>query len=81
MLERQCRSIRAAVCVQSEKVGNFFVRGNSVRYGRFRGRIDAIDRATGELAAVYSTTAEHGGVLHVACGNRRETVCPACSQV
>jgi hypothetical protein len=29
------------ICVQSEKVGNFFVRGNSVRYGRFRGRIDA----------------------------------------
>jgi hypothetical protein len=29
------------VCIQSQKVGNFFVRGNSVRYGRFRGRIDA----------------------------------------
>jgi hypothetical protein len=26
-------------------------------------------------------TAEHGGVLHVACGHRRETVCPACSAV
>ena len=24
---------------------------------------------------------EHGGVLHVACGNRREAVCPACSAV
>jgi hypothetical protein len=48
---------------------------------RLCGRIDAIDRATGEAAAVYNTTAEHGGVLHVACGNRRETVCHACSQV
>ena len=48
---------------------------------RLRGRIDVIDRATGELAPVYDTTAEHGGVLHVACGNRRETVCLACSQV
>jgi hypothetical protein len=48
---------------------------------RLRGRIDAIDRATGELAHVYDTASEHGGVLHVACGNRRESVCPACSQV
>ena len=31
------------ICMQSQKVGNFFVRGNSVRYGRFRGRIDAND--------------------------------------
>jgi hypothetical protein len=48
---------------------------------RLRGRIDAIDLATGETAPVYDTAAEHGGVLHVACGNRREAVCPACSQV
>jgi hypothetical protein len=48
---------------------------------QLRGRIDVIDIATGELAPVYSTTGEPDGVLHVACGNRRETVCPACSQV
>ncbi|MGD0604074.1 MAG: replication initiator [Streptosporangiaceae bacterium] len=48
---------------------------------RLRGRIDAVDMATGELAPVYDTTAEPGGVLHVACGNRREAVCPACSAV
>jgi hypothetical protein len=48
---------------------------------QLRGRIDAIDLATGELAPVYNTASEHGGVLHVACGNRRETVCPACSAV
>ncbi len=29
------------VCVRTEKVGNFHVSGNSVRYGRFRGTIDA----------------------------------------
>jgi len=45
------------------------------------GRIDAIDIATGETKSVYDTGREPGGVLHVACGNRRETVCPACSQV
>jgi hypothetical protein len=48
---------------------------------RLRGRIDALDLATGELAPVYDTATQPGGVLHVACGNRRETVCPACSQV
>ncbi len=48
---------------------------------RLRGRIDAIDLATGETAPVYDTATEHGGVLNVACGNRRETACPACSAV
>ena len=48
---------------------------------RLRGRIDAIDLTTGERAPVYDTASELGGVLHIACGNRRETVCPACSQV
>jgi hypothetical protein len=48
---------------------------------RLHGRIEAIDKATGELAPIYDTRSEPGGVLHVACGNRRESVCPACSQV
>jgi hypothetical protein len=48
---------------------------------RLRGRIDAIDLATGEVASVYSTASEPDGVLHIACGNRREAVCPSCSQV
>jgi hypothetical protein len=48
---------------------------------RLKGRIDAIDLATGELAPVYDTASEPGGVLHVACGNRRESVCPPCSAV
>jgi hypothetical protein len=48
---------------------------------RLRGRIDAIDLATGETAPVYDTSAEPDGVLHVACGNRRESACPSCSAV
>jgi hypothetical protein len=48
---------------------------------RLTGRIDAIDLATGESAPIYDTAAEPGGVLHVACGNRRETICPACSAI
>jgi hypothetical protein len=46
---------------------------------RLRGTITAIDLTTGELAPVYDTASESGGVLHVACGNRRESACPACS--
>ena len=48
---------------------------------RLTGRIEAIDRTTGETVPVYDTAREPGGVLHVACGNRRESVCPACSAV
>ena len=48
---------------------------------RLRGTISAINLQTGELATAYSTDAEPGRVLHVACGNRRESVCPACSGV
>jgi hypothetical protein len=46
---------------------------------RLRGRITAIDLATGESATAYTTDTEPGRVLHVACGNRRESACPACS--
>lgn len=48
---------------------------------RLHGTINAVDLTTGELAPVYSTASEPGGVLHVACGNRRESACPACSAV
>jgi hypothetical protein len=48
---------------------------------RLRGKVTAVDLTTGETAPVYSTAAEPGGVLHVACGNRRESACPACSMV
>ena len=55
--------------------------GNCSHPIRLTGRIEAIDRTTGETAPVYDTATEPGGVLHVACGNRRESVCPACSAI
>ena len=48
---------------------------------RLRGKVTAIDRATGEAATTYDTGSEPSGVLHVACGNRREAACPSCSAV
>ena len=55
--------------------------GNCANPVRLNGRIDAIDRATGEIATIYDTTNEPGGVLRIPCGNRREHICPACSEV
>jgi hypothetical protein len=37
------------------------------------------DKTTGELLHHYSTEAEPGGRLRVACGNRRASRCPACA--
>jgi hypothetical protein len=48
---------------------------------RLRGRVTAVDLATGEARTSYDTASEPGGVLHVACGNRRASVCPACSAI
>ena len=48
---------------------------------RLQGRIDAIDRATGQARTMYDTDTEPGQVLLIACGNRREHVCPACSGI
>jgi hypothetical protein len=55
--------------------------GNCASPVRLRGRIDAIDQATGERANIYDTRNEPAGVLRIPCGNRREHVCPACSEV
>jgi hypothetical protein len=55
--------------------------GNCANPVRLHGRIGAIDRATGEKAAIYDTDSEPGGVLRIPCGNRREHSCPACSEV
>ena len=55
--------------------------GNCANPVRLHGRIDAIDRVTGEKAAIYDTASEPGGVLRIPCGNRREHICPACSDV
>jgi hypothetical protein len=55
--------------------------GNCANPVRLSGRIDVIDRATGEKAAIYDTTNEPGGVLRIPCGNRREDICLPCSEV
>jgi hypothetical protein len=48
--------------------------GACTRPIQLRSRTDMIDLATGELAPLY-------GEATVACGNRREAVCPPCSAV
>jgi hypothetical protein len=55
--------------------------GNCVNPVRLRGRVDAIDCATGEVASLYDTASEPGGVLRLPCGNRREDICAPCSGV
>lgn len=47
---------------------------------RLVGRSDAVDSDTGELTVTIDSATEPGGALLVACGNRRATVCPACSE-
>jgi len=48
---------------------------------RLKGRLDAVDLATGERRLMYDTVTEAGGVLLMPCGNRRESVCLPCSRV
>ncbi|XVQ86504.1 replication initiator [Microbispora siamensis] len=45
------------------------------------GESHVIDAATGEVLHSYRTADEPSGHLLVACGNRRASVCPACSEV
>ncbi len=40
-----------------------------------------VDAGTGEVLHSYTTADEPGGRLLIACGNRRASVCPACSEV
>jgi hypothetical protein len=48
---------------------------------RLKGRTMAVDLVTGELRPMYDTATQPGGVLLTTCGNRRESICPPCSQV
>ncbi|WP_307815761.1 replication initiator, partial [Planobispora rosea] len=45
-----------------------------------RGRVDHIDRTTGEILHRYSTRHEPDGVLRVPCKTRRASRCPACAE-
>ncbi|WP_333776343.1 replication initiator protein RepSA [Streptomyces sp. IBSBF 3136] len=46
---------------------------------RLTGSTVTRDAATGHVLHAYSTDTEPGGVLRVACGNRRASRCPACA--
>jgi hypothetical protein len=46
---------------------------------RLRGKVHAVDLATGETATAFDTSTEPDGVIYVRCGNRRAKVCPSCS--
>jgi hypothetical protein len=47
---------------------------------RLRGWHERIDEMTGELLARVVTAREPGGVILVACGDRRTAVCPSCAE-
>ncbi|EKA62383.1 hypothetical protein B277_02711 [Janibacter hoylei PVAS-1] len=47
---------------------------------RLVGSSRRVDRATGEVLSSYSSAHEPFGVTYVRCGNRRASVCPACSR-
>jgi hypothetical protein len=46
---------------------------------RLTGATKTIDRTTGTVLHAYSTDHEPGGMLRIACGNRRASRCPACA--
>lgn len=54
--------------------------GNCAHPVRLIGRSDTVDARTGELISIYSSEHESDGVTRIACGNRRASVCPACSR-
>src|SRR5687768_16941855 len=47
---------------------------------RLHGERLTVDTGTGEVLDVYRTADEPTGFLLTACGNRRASVCPSCSQ-
>jgi hypothetical protein len=46
---------------------------------RLVGSTSLVDRGTGEVRPVYSSSSELDGITYVRCGNRRAAVCPSCS--
>jgi hypothetical protein len=46
---------------------------------RLAGSSKTLDPATGTVLHAYSTDTEPGGVLRIACGNRRASRCPSCA--
>ena len=70
-----------------ERAGDRFERweqqvthtGYCCRPIRVRGKVEQVDRATGEVRSVYSTEGEPDDVLLVACGSRRAARCRSCA--
>ena len=54
---------------------------NCVRPIRLHGSSQTLEVATGAIVSSYSSRQEPLGITLVPCGNRRESVCPACSRV
>ncbi|MFI1402858.1 replication initiator protein RepSA [Streptomyces griseofuscus] len=48
---------------------------------RLQGQTVTRDRASGDVLYSYRTDSEPGGVLRVACGNRRASRCPSCAWI
>ncbi|MFI6919339.1 replication initiator [Nonomuraea spiralis] len=53
--------------------------GYCVRPVQLAGSATTVNAVTGEVEASYSSSGEPGGVLLVACKDRRESVCPPCA--
>ena len=54
--------------------------GGCSRPVRLRGQVHDIDPATGEVLRTFDTAGAPDGVIYVACGDRRASVCPACAE-
>src|SRR6266508_3775975 len=55
--------------------------GHCARPVRLVGEVEAVDHQTGEARESFSTDDEPDGILLKACGNRRASRCPSCSEV
>lgn len=55
--------------------------GNCAHPIRLRGSSHTVDRRTGEVLRAFDSRDLPGQELHVPCGNRRASKCPACSRV
>ncbi len=65
----------AAIQDQARQVGGF------EQPIRLRGRIDMLDRQTGELEQRWSSEGMPDGVVHTRCNNRRASRCEPCSRL
>jgi hypothetical protein len=73
--------VRAAQPDFWEWLGHVTPAGSCTRPIRLAGDIHTVEADTGRILATRSTADMPDGVLYKACGNRRESVCPACSKV